>query len=589
MPKMGKSPLRRLLGVAGVFLSLQAATLAAWAGTLPHKAPNPALWGYSGLFNVPSAEVMADGSYVTSLRYFPLNSGLSLSATVSLFENLEAGLVFGAPPANGFASMAGSLKYRLIDQAKGLPVSLAVGATLLGADPVGSYLPGNSLFLTLSHSLFLPYEKKTYHVANFHAGFMGGLTGARLVGGLEIPVLDYGRIKMEYMGSLNDLSTPALNLGLNFTPLPFLHVDMALMQVPGRTFWDRDFILGVGYSGNFGFKTPEPTPTPTPSPVSSPVSTPTPSPASTATPASRVEVLAPGTTRGSFRLRVIDKHSQSVLSGAEIRLSSPDLVLRVNALTDPMGEAVYLNVPTGAYEAEVAKEGWYSESRFISIQDKRETFIEITLAKRMGRISGRVVFPNGNPVSDQGAQLELTDNRGNVVKQVMAEANGSYLFAEIVPGTYTLTLLYQGKIVTRKSVEVLPANTLAQEFTVEPPQASPSPVVPTPTPAAQPTPAASPTPIATAPPFNNAQVSALIEGQVKDDKGQILTGVRLKLENDDLMVITLSGAEGQYSFREIPKGTYRLSLNKQGFKTRVFQITITRTESLTHNFEMSKE
>lgn len=586
---MAQAPLRRLATVAGVLLSL-ATPAVAWAESPPHKAPNPALWGYSGLLNVPTAEIMADGSYVASLRYFPLNSGLSGSATVSLFENLEAGLVFGAPPANGFASMAGSLKYRLIDQAKGLPVSLALGATLLGADPAGSYLPGNNVFLTLSHALFLPYEKKTYHVANFHAGFMGALTGARLVGGLDIPVLDYGRIKMEYLGSLNDLSSQAFNLGLSFTPLPYFHVDVALMQMPGRTFWDRDFILGVGYSGNFGFKAPEASPSPVPTAVPTPVPTPTAPLANEKPLPSQVEVQAPGTVRGSFRVRVIDKHTQTALNGAEIRLSSPDLVLRVKAQTDLIGEAAYLKVPVGAYEAEVTKEGWYSESRFVSIQENRETFIEIALAKRMGRISGRVVFPDGNPVSDQGAQLELTDNRGTVIKQVMAEANGTYLFSEIVPGSYTLTLLYQGKIVTRKSVEVLPANTLAQEFTVEAPAPSPAATSqPSSAPTPMPTPVPSPSPVVTAPPVNNGQVSALIEGQVKDDKGQVLTGVRLKLENDDLMVITLSGAEGQYSFREIPKGTYRLSLNKQGYKTRVFQITITRTESLNHNFEMSKE
>jgi hypothetical protein len=584
MLKMGYFPLRRLLLAAGALYGLQFIHPRV-ASADPHKAPNPALWGYSGLFNVPTAEVMPNGTYIASLRYFPLNTGLSGSATVSLFDNLEAGLVFGIPPANGFASMAGSLKYRLINQAQGLPVSLAVGATLLGANNTSSYVPSNSLFLTLSHELYLPYEKQIHHLANFHAGFMGGLNGARLVGGLEIPIMDYGRIKMEYLGSLNDFSSQAFNLGLNFTPLPFLHIDMALMQLPGRTFWDRDFILGVGYSGNFGFAPASPSPSPRP--TTEPTITPSATPVATPTPGSQIEVQSTATALGSFRIRVVDRQSQTALAGAEIRLSSPDLKLQLDALTDIIGESAYIKVPTGAYEAEVVKEGWYSESRFISIQENRETFIEIALSQRLGRISGRVVFADGNPVTDQGSQLDLTDSRGALIKQVVPEANGSYFFTEVLPGKYTLTLLYKGKIITRKSIEIAPAGVIAQEFTVDIPESTSIPT-PAPTPVPTPTVPATPPPQPSAAP-SSQEVSAQIEGQVKDDKGQVLGGIRLKLENDDLMVITLSSNEGKYSFREIPKGTYRLSLSKTGFKTRVFQITILRSESLTHNFEMSKE
>jgi len=554
-------------------------------GKAPHKAVNPALWGYSGLLNVPTAEVMPNGSYSGNLRYFPLNSGLSGSAMISLFDNLELGLVFGAPPASGFASMAGSLKYRLISQDQGAPVSLALGASLLGLDSGNSYVPGNSLFLTLSRSFYLPLEKGSLHIANLHGGFMGDLKGARLVGGLEVPVMDYGRFKLEYMGSLNDLSSQAFNFGLSFTPWPFLNLDIGLMQMPGRTFWDRDFVIGIGYSGNFGL-TPHTAPSPVSSPSPSPQVSSTPTPQSSATPPSQVEVQPQALKKGSFRIRVIDKVDQKSLSGANIRLSSPDLVLRLNAHTDPVGEARYLHVPSGAYEVEIMKEGWYSESRFISVQDNRETFMEITLTQRTGRVSGRVIMPDGNPVSDQSSKLELTDSRGTLIKENKPEANGSYLLADILPGKYTLTLFYQGRISSRKELEISPGTVNVHEFIVEGPAPTPSPPEPS---AVPPSPLPTPVPANSAPPPAKQVVSAVIEGQVKDASGAALSGVRLKLENDDLMVITLSSPEGKYTFREIPAGVFRLSLNKQGFKTRVFQITITRTESLKHDFDMQKE
>lgn len=550
-----------------------------------HRAVSPALWGTSGILNVPSADTLRQGTLAASLRYFPLNSGLSGSTLFSPLENLELGLVFGAPPAQGFAAMAGTLKYRLIAQDQGLPVSLAVGATLLGLDAPQSYVPGNHFFLSLSHALHLPLDKHNLHLAHLHGGFMGDLKGARLVGGIEVPILDYGRIKVEYLGSLQDMSSQALNLGISLTPWPFLGIEAGLMQMPGRTFWDRDFVLGLTWSGHWGPQPVKATPSPVPSPSPSPEPSPTPQPMHSEPPPSTVEVQPQALKKGSFRIRVIDRLSQTALAGAELRLSSPDLKLRLKASTDLIGEANYLHVPVGAYEAEIIKEGWYSESRFISVQENRETFIEIALSQRTGRISGKVVYPDGNPVTDQAASLELSDSRGAVIKQVIPAANGTYQLNELIPGKYTLTLMYQGQIVSRKEVEIVPGAVLLQEFSVAlPVTATPEPTA-TATP--QPTSTATPSPVVSAPSKQN--VAAIIEGQVKETGGAPLAGVRLKLENDDFMVITLTSPEGQYAFREIPAGVYRLSLNKQGYQTRVFQITITRTETLKHNFELKKE
>ena len=65
------------------------------------KMPNPGLWGSSGLLTVPTAEILPSHNFYGALSYFPLNSGLSLAGTVSILDDLEAGLVFGVPPANG--------------------------------------------------------------------------------------------------------------------------------------------------------------------------------------------------------------------------------------------------------------------------------------------------------------------------------------------------------------------------------------------------------------------------------------------------------------------------------------------------------
>lgn len=544
-----------------------------------HRAVHPALWGTSGLLNMPSAETVSPGTWAASLRYFPLNSGLSGSALFSPLDNLELGLVFGAPPAHGFSAMAGTIKYRLITQAQDLPVSLALGATLLGLNAPQSYVPGNHLFLTLSHDLYWPWEKQKLHVASLHGGFMGALHGARLVAGVNVPILDYGHFKLEYLGSLQDMTSQALNLGISLTPWPFLSIEAGLMQMPGRSFWDRDFVLGFTWSGK-SFIHPSPPHFPSPSPQ--PSISPSPQIPDREPLPSSVEVQPQALKKGSFRVRVIDRLSQTVLPGAELRLSSPDLKLRFKASSDPMGEVNFLYVPVGTYEAEIVKEGWYSESRFISVQENRETFVEIALSQRTARISGKVVYPNGDPVTDQGCTLELSDTRGAILKQVVSRANGTYQIQDIIPGKYTLTVLYQGRIITRKELEVEAGTVVLQEFTVEPT----APASPHPSATAHPEP--SPSPLVSAAPTQQA-VAAVIEGQIKDPDGTPLAGVRLKLENDNVMIMTLSTSSGEYVFREIPAGVYRLSLSKQGYQTRVFQVTITRTETLKYDFELKKE
>lgn len=162
---------------------------------------NPSMWGYSGLLNVPTADTLGGRRFYTGLRYFPLNSGLSGTAAVSLFDDFEASLVFGIPPADGFSALAASVKYRFMDQAKGQPLSLAIGASLLGLDTRDQNhdIPGNQLYLMMSRGI--DWEQR--RVVNLHGGFMGGLGSARLVAGFDVPLGDIARFEMEYLGSVN--------------------------------------------------------------------------------------------------------------------------------------------------------------------------------------------------------------------------------------------------------------------------------------------------------------------------------------------------------------------------------------------------
>ncbi|HEY9842517.1 MAG TPA: carboxypeptidase-like regulatory domain-containing protein, partial [Candidatus Obscuribacterales bacterium] len=343
-----------------------ASALPSPAATTNDPMPNPGLWGGSGLMTVPTAEILPWHGFHTSLSYFPLNSGLSVTGSVAILKDLEASLVFGVPPANGFSSLAASIKYRIMNQAEGQPISLALGASMLGLGDTLSYVPGSNIYLVLSHG----FDWADLRLVNLHGGFMGGISGARLVAGADVPILDFARVELEYLGNFNLLSQ-AVNLGLVITPIDGLTLQAALLQRPS-SFWDRDFVLSVGWRGDwaplFGLETaasPSPSASPSPAPSAMPSATPTPS------------LQPPATDKGSVRIRAIDKERIIALETARVSLNQASTGLHFEANTDVTGEVRFERIPIGTYEIRLEKPGWAPETRMISVQTDLETFLEI--------------------------------------------------------------------------------------------------------------------------------------------------------------------------------------------------------------------
>lgn len=539
-------------------LGLSVGVLSALPGWSREAPVSQSLWGYSGLLNIPTAEVLPARSFDAGLRYFPLNSGLSGVANISPLDNLEAGLVFGVPPANGFSALAASLKYRIVDQARDQPLSLAVGATLLGLneDP-GSYVPGNNAFITVSRG----FDWDNIRLVNLHGGFMGGLQGARLFAGLDVPILDLARFKTEYLGMVGG-SFQAFNFGLSITPHPSFSIDLGLMQRPNQTFWDRDFILGLSWQGDFGQwlgvapdKVPDktqPSPSPQPSPTAAPVRA----------------------GQGNVRLRMLDRADITALADVQLTLIPQGGSEVYRATTDISGEARFERLPSGNYEVRAERSGWNPEVRLISVQPDLETFLELALSGQLGSIQGNIEVAGGGTPGE--LSLELLNQTERSVRRESVSGS-TYRLEQIAPGPYTLVVRQGGEERLRLQIRVK-GNSESQYDLNLPPMPRP-----------EPTPVASvaPTPAPTAVPV--APVSASISGTIKDKQQKLVSGARLELKNDDLLVITLTTPEGKYIFRDIPQGVYRLTLSKEGFKPRVFQLTITKSEALEHNFDLEPE
>src|ERR671935_820909 len=67
-----------------------------------------------------------------------------------------------------------------------------------------------------------------------------------------------------------------------------------------------------------------------------------------------------------------------------------------------------------------------------------------------------------------------------------------------------------------------------------------------------------------------SSASGVISGTIRDESGAALPGVTATLKSPALQVaqiVTVTDAEGNYRFGELPVGTYRVTYELQGFGT----------------------
>lgn len=517
------------------------------------KPSNPSLWGYTGILTVPTAQMSGDQTFHLGARYFPLNTGFGGGGYLNLFDDLEIGFAIGFPPLQR-TSFGGNLKYRIFDQDKNQPVSVAAGATLIGLSTANnnSYVAGNNLFLMMSRDFYWPFiTDRAFHFLSLHGGFLGDFTHLRVAGGIEVPILEYAKIKAEYLGpTANIPNQHTINFGANITPFPFLDITFGIMQVNSSNFLTRDFIAQIGYRGKFPFDirfNPQPNPNPraTPGPV----------------PTSNV----PGQP-GQLSGRVFDQVTNKPLSDQEITLSTKSFDLVLNARTDSQGNFSFLDVPAGEYEVLVhGGNGWGSQTRSVVIQAQKETSLQVALKSNSGQLSGQVMAAG----STAGMRVELKRRGSSQIQAETAVDNGIYRFSGVAPGEYLLMVKDpDGKSLSGQSVIIKAGTILRINIDVKTPEAK-----------------------ATTPPSADSKSKPQLFGTIKDDKSQgVLQGVRLKMESKDVTILTLTGSDGSYSFRDLPNGTYRLTVSKSGFKTRIFQVTIRqKEESLSHSITLKKE
>jgi hypothetical protein len=568
------------------------------------QSTNASPWGYTGLINMPTADVLSTGEFYLSGSYLFKNPGFTGNGYIGIFDRLELGVV-GGFPSESFTGLAGNIKYQLIKPTAQNPTGLAAGINLLGINLIGTsksnpLITGNSLYMVASHDFnWILANKSIYNLCSGHIGFGGNLEGARLMLGIDIPVTDYINLEGEYLGKIGNFND-MINFGIKGKPFSFLSVSILTIGTStARGFDNTEFILNVAFNAKIpAFQTasedkalptatpdrvvqePKPGPTPeitvrperTPAPVISPEPQPSVTPAAViSSPANQVTPMptpeaSPVVNSGSLHGKITGISGGKVPQQVKVSIKGLKGSYTDKVATDNDGSFKFSEIPPGEYILILEKEGYQEARRQLLIKPGDITESVIEMIATNGSVSGRVIDPKGNPLS--GITLALDKN-----KKIVTTNDGKFSFADLGIGFHVLSVFRDSQELKSLDVDITAGVELKKEIVldIEPKKE----VVPNKNPVVEPDAQKEPV----------VNKNSTIIGKITS-KTEQLKGAQIMMEGDKLTVMTISGLDGKYIVKNLPAGNYKMTVSKAGFATRIFSVKIKEGQEARHDVEL---
>jgi hypothetical protein len=562
------------LGLAG---------LTALGAAMPAAAEIPAttsLWGYSGLVLVPTAGVHGFRDYSVGAHLLTKGGDIRLApyATAGIFDGLEFGILYGVPIAN-FSGLTGHAKYQLVKPTKDRPTSVAVGLSLLGVNTSDRWVDGNNVYLVLSQDFNTTIGNATYTLFSGHFGFSGNLNlGARMMGGVELPIADKGSIVADFMGPMG--AVPGFfNVGATYRITKDFHARAFSMGVPGADVMTRDYALGVSYSGNIlgnlaevanqpgaqptSTPTTRPTPAPTPAPTARPSAPPTPKPVTTPVPLPSLPAVpsaAPSLAPSPIPTAPPLEPSPAPESGASLRGTLlddkgrplPGWSVGVAAidrwvLTDAKGRYA-MNLPLGPYELAVMDpQGKTQLTKPIRLVTAQGMELPLVVAIPVGEIKGMVVDKQTKlGVGDATVQLF----RAGETYNLSSRGNGAFYMGDLPAGQYRVVVTRSRYQPFEGAVTVVPKQEASMVVSLAPKPGS-------------------------------------LAGKVTNLKGQGQPGVAVAIPSLKLSVAT--DRLGAYTFNDLPPGQHEVIFTQGDRRVATTLVRVRSDETTTENVTVTAQ
>lgn len=332
-----------------------------------------------------------------------------------------------------------------------------------------------------------------------------------------------------------------------------------------------------------------------PTPVPKPTSTPNPKP----TP--EVEVKSKfGTLKGEIKGSIGGIKPLEV----DIKIKGIKTNFEKQDKSDSNGNYSFIDIPKGEYIINFEKNGFSSVTRQIFINNGDTTEVNVEMSASNGIVSGRLLDKNGNPLEN----ISISLDRG---KKTLTEKNGKFIFSDIPAGYHLLSVYSDGKEVKSFDLDIIAGTELTKELIVDVSvKKAKKPIIiitkkepiKVKEPIKEPAKKVEETEKTNSEPIQKPikkdiiqkdetpikKGTAGIAGKITDKNGS-LRGARIMFEGDKLTVMTISGEDGTYNVKNIAIGTYKMTISKSGYISRIFSVKIKEAKQATHDVKLVSE
>jgi hypothetical protein len=226
----------------------------------------------------------------------------------------------------------------------------------------------------------------------------------------------------------------------------------------------------------------------------------------------------------------------AAVSGASVTYSGGSTTTAAN------GSYTVNNLLPGTYSVKASATGFQSQTQSVIVTAGVATTADFTLAP-LGKISGTVLNSGGVAVS--GATVSYS---GGSIK---TGTNGSYTFSNVVPGTYNITVTATNYHSSTQSVIVALSATSTVNFALSP-------------------------------------LTGGLKGKTSSKGGVAIAGATITISGGvvSTKLTSTTNLSGNFSFTNIPVGSYSVSASKAGFTTQTKNVSVSSSSTATVNFTL---
>jgi flagellar biosynthesis/type III secretory pathway chaperone len=252
--------------------------------------------------------------------------------------------------------------------------------------------------------------------------------------------------------------------------------------------------------------------------------------------------------------------------------------LTARALTNSNGEYA-LRLAAGSYDLRARQQSFQDGASTVAVRAGSATRADFELRQtrtstavtgggntirqpetRRGQLAGRVTDGNGKAIA--GAIIALASQRRAITDQ-----EGNYSVAELSPDSYRITVVKAGFAGEEKTINVRAGSSTRQDFVLRSAGSA----------------------VRGVGSLTTAGIvrarSGQVAGRVVDGKtGAPIAGVTLSITGQRTIT---TGADGSYTFTNIPPGTYQVAARKSGFTEAQKSVTIRGAEIVSANFALT--